>query len=163
MSRQQGQTAMHDIFELCDLVRETGFAIHKYHANGHLEKIYENALAHRLRKAGVKVEQQSELTVRDEDGTVLGEYAADLYIDDQLIVELKACRTIASEHEAQMLGYLRASDVEHGLLMNFGAPKYQIKKYIWRTSDGSGTHRLATCLPFMGTIGSLVINKLGIS
>ena len=79
-----------DIFELCDVVRETGFAIHCYHRNGHLEKIYENALVHRLRKAGLKIEQQHPLAVYDEDGTLLGDFFADLFIDNRLIVELNA-------------------------------------------------------------------------
>ncbi|VGO18279.1 GxxExxY protein [Pontiella sulfatireligans] len=116
--------------ELCDVVRETSFAIHKYHRNGHLEKIYENALAHRLRKLGVKVEQQFPLTVYDEDGTVIGEYFADLFVEDCLIVELKACRNTAEEHVAQLLGYLKSSRIHDGLLINFGAPRLYIKKYV---------------------------------
>ena len=52
---------MEDIMKLCDVVRETGFAIHRYHKHGHLEKVYENALAHRLRKLGLDVKQQSPL------------------------------------------------------------------------------------------------------
>ena len=70
------------------------------------------------------------MQVRDEDGTVLGDYFADLFIEDVLIVELKACKTIVDEHIAQILGYLRASAIEHGLLINFGSSKLQIKKYI---------------------------------
>lgn len=62
-----------NINELCDLVRETSFAVHKYHRNGHLEKVYENALVNRLRKQGLEVEQQYPLKVFDEDGTLLGE------------------------------------------------------------------------------------------
>jgi GxxExxY protein len=120
---------MSNINELCDFVRETAFAIHRYHRHGHLEKVYENALAHRLRKAGLDVQQQYPLKVVDEDGTSIGEYFADLVIEDTLIVELKACRTLATEHVAQMLGYLRSSRKEHGLLMNFGAYKFQIRKY----------------------------------
>lgn len=95
--------------ELCDLVRETAFAIHRYHRHGHLEKVYENALAHRLKKAGLDVQQQYPLAVFDEDGTSIGEYLADLIVKDTLIVELKACRTIVAEHVAQMLGYLRSA------------------------------------------------------
>jgi GxxExxY protein len=120
---------MKDIMELCDAVRETAFAVHCYHKNGHLEKVYENALAHRLRKAGCDVKQQHPLKVYDEDGTLIGDYFADLLIDDRLIVELKAAKTLADEHVAQVLGYLRASRIEHGLLMNFGASKFQIRKY----------------------------------
>lgn len=116
--------------ELCDLVRETSFAIHRHHRSGHLEKIYANALAHRLRKAGLDVKQQHSLVVYDEDGTILGEFFADLFVEDCLVVELKACRAVAEEHVAQLLGYLRASGIETGLLVNFGAPKLQIKKYL---------------------------------
>ena len=118
------------INELCDVVRETSFSIHKYHRNGHLEKIYENALVNRLRKQGLKVEQQHPLTVYDEDGTVLGEYFTDLFIEDCLIVELKACKSTANEHIAQLLGYLKSSRIHDGLLINFGAPKLYIKKYV---------------------------------
>jgi GxxExxY protein len=121
---------MQDIMELCDVVRETGFAIHRYHRHGHLEKVYENALAHRLRKLGLSVKQQHPLQVYDEDGTLLGDYYADLLVDDRLIVELKAVKALADEHVAQILGYLRASRMEHGLLINFGAPKFEIRKYV---------------------------------
>ncbi len=94
-----------------------------------MEKVYENGLAHRLRKVGHHVDQQIPLAVRDEDGTVLGDFVADLIVDQVLIVELKACRALVEEHIAQILGYLRCSDIEHGLLINFGAPKLEIKKY----------------------------------
>src|SRR5215510_10271137 len=107
---------MQDIKELSDTIRETAFAIHKYHRNGHLEKVYENSLAHRLRKLGLDVKQQHALTVYDEDGTIVGDYAVDVFIDNRLIVEVKAVRTVADEHVAQILGYLRASKIEHGLL-----------------------------------------------
>jgi GxxExxY protein len=116
--------------EICDIVREVSYAIHKYHRNGHLEKIYENALVHRLRKQGIEVKQQYPLKVYDEDETLLGDYFADLFIEGCLIVELKACSHIVPDHIAQLLGYLRSSKIEHGLLINFGAPKLFIKKYI---------------------------------
>ncbi len=115
---------------LCDRIRETGFALHAYLRNGHLENVYENGLAHRLRKAGFKVEQQRPLQVTDEDGTVLGDYFADLFVEDCLIVELKACKALANEHIAQVLGYLRAANQHHALLINFGAPRFEIKKLI---------------------------------
>src|SRR5436853_3516388 len=99
---------MQTIKELCDVVRQTAYDIHVYHGHGHLEKVYENALANRLRKLGLDVKQQHPLTVRDEDGTVIGEYFADLLINNQLIVELKAARTWADEHVAQLLGYLKS-------------------------------------------------------
>ena len=125
-------TDPHDgsIFTLCDLIRETSFDIHKYLRSGHREKIYENALANRLRKKGIDVEQQQRVKVFDEDGTFLGLLKADLLIDKRLICEIKGCRVLVDEHIAQLLGYLRASRIEHGLLINFGGPKLQIKKYI---------------------------------
>ena len=118
------------VFELCDIVRETGFAIDEYLKNGHLEKVYRNAMVHRLRKRGIEVIPEHPLTVYDEDGTVLGEFSADLFIESILVVELKAVRHIVDEHVAQLLGYLRSSRIEHGLLMNFGAPRFYVKKYI---------------------------------
>jgi GxxExxY protein len=65
-----------------------------------------------------------------EDGTLLGNFSADLFVENELIVEIKASKTLADEHVAQLLGYLRACRIEHGLLINFGAPKLQIRKYI---------------------------------
>ncbi len=124
------RTNMNDILRLCDTIRETSFAIHRYLHCGHLEKVYENALAHRLKKRGIAVEQQYALPVYDEDGTLLGDYYADLLVAGCLVVELKACKTLVAEHTAQLLGYLRAARMEHGLLINFGAPRLQIHKYV---------------------------------
>ena len=124
------------INELCDVVRTTSLAIHRYHRSGHVEKIYENALCHRLRVQGLSVEQQHPIKVYDEDGTVLGEFFADLIVEGDLIVELKACRAVADEHVAQLLGYLRSTRIEHGLLINFGSPRLYIKKYILTQASG---------------------------
>lgn len=138
---------MQDIMQLCDTVRETAFAIHRYHKHGHLEKVYENALAHRLRKAGFDVKQQHSLTVYDEDGTIIGEYFADLFVDDRLIIELKAAKALVDENVAQILGYLRASRIEHGLLMNFGASRFEIRKYaLSQPPGGRPLGRLAALL-----------------
>jgi len=120
-----------EINALCDRIRQTGYDVHIYLGHGHLEKIYENSLVHRLRKLGLDVKQQHPLTVLDEDGTVLGQYFADLLINGILIVEVKAARTLAPEHEAQILGYLRSARVEHGLLMNFGSAKFAIRKFAY--------------------------------
>jgi GxxExxY protein len=144
---------MKDIMELCDTVRETSFAIHRYHKHGHLEKVYENALAHRLRNLGLDVKQQHPLTVYDEDGTVIGEYFADLFVDNRLIIELKAVKALADEHIAQLLGYLRASRIEHGLLINFGAPRFEIRKYaLFRTGDDSPRGGLASALVSLSSL-----------
>ena len=123
-----------DINQLCDVVRETSFAIHRFHRHGHLEKIYENALAHRLCKQGVEVAQQHPIKVLDEDGTPLGDFYADLLVEGQLVVELKAVRAVTDEHVAQVLGYLRSSRAETGLLINFGSPILHVKKYLMSQS-----------------------------
>jgi len=119
-----------EVLRLCDLIRETSFEIHKFLRSGHLEKVYENALAHRLTKLGIAVIQQHPLDVCDEDGTLLGHFCADLFVENRLVVEIKACRGLIDDHVAQLLGYLRASRIEHDLLINFDSPKLQIKKYI---------------------------------
>lgn len=121
---------MRTVNQLCDIIRETSFSIHSYLKNGHMEKVYENGLFHRLIKQGLDVKKQFPIKVYDEDGTLLGDFFADLFVENCLIIEIKACRTLANEHTAQILGYLRASGIEHGLLINFGSPKLQIKKYI---------------------------------
>ena len=124
------------VFQLCDIVRETAYAIHEYLGPGHLEKVYENALAHRLEKLSIPFRCQVPLAVHDEDGFLLGQFAADMLVDGILIVEIKAARSFANEHIAQLLGYLRASGIEHGLLVNFGAGRFEIRKYIWSKGWG---------------------------
>jgi GxxExxY protein len=126
------------IFDLCDTVRETAYAIHLFHGQGHLEKVYENALAHRLRKLGFDVKQQHPVRVLDEDGTNLGDFFADLLVENTLVIELKAAKALADEHIAQLLGYLKATRLEHGLLINFGSYKFQIKKYAMRERSSIG-------------------------
>jgi GxxExxY protein len=103
------------VIQLCDQVRETSFELQRFLRHGHAEKNYENGLAHRRPKQGLRASQQHPLTVADEDGTILGEFVADLFVEERLIVELKAVRVLADEHVAQLLGYLRASRIEHGL------------------------------------------------
>lgn len=120
------------IFQLCDTIRETAYALHCHLKHGHREKIYENGLVHRLNKLGIKSETQKPYPVKDEDGTVLGENFTDLIVAHdslELLIETKAVKNLLPEHYAQIIGYLRASSIEHGLLINFGAPQLQIKKF----------------------------------
>jgi len=122
---------MNEINTLSDRVRQIAYDIHLYHAHGHLEKVYENALVHRLGKAGLEVKQQCPIRVYDEDGTIIGDYLADLLVEGALIIELKTAKTLAPEHEAQILGYLKSSRLKHGLLINFGSYKFEIRKFTW--------------------------------
>ncbi len=71
----------------------------------------------------------------DEDGALVGEYFADLFIEERLIVELKACQSVVDEHIAQILGYLKSSRIETGLLINFGGPKLYVKKFLMTPSS----------------------------
>lgn len=95
---------------------------------GFLEKVYENALAITLRKQRVVVNQQQSVTVYFEGETV-GKYDADLVADKAVIVELKSADDIADKHEAQLLNYLRATNIEVGLLLNFG-PEPQFRRKV---------------------------------
>ena len=94
---------------------------------GFLEKVYENAMALELRRMGLKVVQQQPIPVYY-GPDVVGEYFADLVVEDKVIVELKAARALADEHEAQLLNYLRATPYEVGLLLNFGPKPQFIRK-----------------------------------
>jgi GxxExxY protein len=122
---------MKDITEFCAQVRQISYDIHLYHGHGHLEKVYENALAHRLRKAGLDVRQQYPIQVYDEDGTLIGDYYADLLVEGWLIVELKTAKALADEHSAQVLGYLKSARLEHDLLINFGSYRFELRKFAW--------------------------------
>jgi GxxExxY protein len=139
---------MKDIKALSDQVRQTAYDIHVYHGHGHLEKVYENALAHRLRKAGLDVRQQHPIRVYDEDGILIGDYLADLLVEGDLILELKTAKALAPEHEAQILGYLKSARLEHGLLINFGSYKFEIRKYAWGDNQPQRTQRTQRVLSF---------------
>jgi GxxExxY protein len=94
---------------------------------GFLEKVYENALAHELRKAGLPVQQQYAMSVRY-DGVIVGEYIADFLVDKLILVELKVVRAIDDIHVAQSMNYLRATGLRLCLLMNFARPRVEIKR-----------------------------------
>jgi GxxExxY protein len=119
-----------EIMKLYDNIRAIAFAIHFYHGNGYLEKVYENAFVNRLQKAGINVKQQQAMVIHDEDGTVIGEYFTDIVVNNMLIIELKACRCLTNEHTSQLLHYLKATGIEHGVLINFGSFRFEMRKYI---------------------------------
>ncbi|MCL1475431.1 GxxExxY protein [Argonema antarcticum] len=94
---------------------------------GFLEKVYENALVHELRKAGLRVHPQYPIKVYY-DGIVVGEFAADLLVEQLVLVELKAIRTMTEKDRAQCLNYIKATNLPLCLLINFGNPKVEIKR-----------------------------------
>ena len=97
---------------------------------GFLEKVYENALAYELRKAGIAVAQQHGIVVLY-DGAVVGEYAVDLLVEELVVVELKAIIALKDVHRAQCVNYLKATGFRMCLLLNFGSPRLQIKRLVW--------------------------------
>lgn len=98
---------------------------------GFLEKMYENALALELRKCGLDVEQQLPIQV-GYDGIVVGDYKADLIVNGKVIVELKAMNALDDVHSAQTLNYLKATDLKVALLLNFGKPQVEIRRFVNR-------------------------------
>lgn len=94
---------------------------------GFLEKVYENALAHEVRKLGLKVEVQKPLHVIY-DGVIVGEYYADLLIENILIIELKTSNGFSDSHKAQCINYLNSTKLPLCLLINFGKPRVEIKR-----------------------------------
>ena len=96
---------------------------------GFLEKVYENALKIELRRLNLKVDQQKSIKVLYESFEV-GDYFADLIIEDLVIVELKAAESLCEEHEMQLINYLKATNLEVGLLLNFGKkPEFRRKVF----------------------------------
>ncbi len=102
---------------------------------GFLEKVYENALAYELRERGYVVQQQLPINVYYQ-GVTVGEYFADLLVENCVIVEIKALEKLCEEHSAQLINYLKATDIDVGLLVNFG-PKPETKRKVFETARRS--------------------------
>src|SRR6266480_2009435 len=112
--------------EVTDLILKAFFLVYDQLGYGFLEKVYENSTAIAARKLGLLVKQQVPIVVHF-DGEVVGDYMIDLLVNSLVIVELKAVKVLAEEHEAQLLNYLKATPYEVGLLLNFG-PKPETKR-----------------------------------
>jgi len=108
-----------------------GFAYKVYNKMGFgfLESVYENSLLIEFRKAGIKAESQKPITVYY-DGEVVGEFEADIFVEDTIIIELKSVRQIAKAHEVQLVNYLVATGKDVGLLLNFGETKVEVKRKV---------------------------------
>ena len=115
--------------ELTEKIIGAFFKVYNSLGYGFAEKVYENALSIELRKLGLKVEQQKNITVYYE-GAIVGDYVADAITADVVMLELKAVRQLTDEHEAQLLNYLKATPIEVGLLLNFGS-KAEFKRKVF--------------------------------
>ena len=115
--------------EITEVVIGCAYTVSNTLGAGFLEKVYANALAHELRKAGLKVAQWQDVNVYY-DGVVVGEYEVDLVVEDRLLVELKAVKALDDVHFAQCLNYLKATGHTLCLLINFGSPKVEVKRVV---------------------------------
>ena len=112
--------------ELTEKVINVFYKVYNKLGYGFLEKVYENALILELKKLNLQAVPQKPIKVIY-DNVIIGEYFADILVEDKLIIEIKAAKNIADEHEAQLLNYLKATDIEVGLLLNFGK-KPEVKR-----------------------------------
>ena len=114
-------------YDLAGKVIGLAMKVHSTLGAGFLESVYHKALAHELTKAGFRFESEKMLNVLY-DGVLVGEFVADLLVEDELIVELKAVQALATAHEVQTVNYLVATEKDIGLLINFGAERLEFKK-----------------------------------
>ncbi len=124
------QTLLHS--DLTDHIIKAFYHVYNTLGYGFLEKVYENSMVVALEKMGHKVQQQVPIKVYFE-GVHVGEYFADLLVDDLVILEGKAAEAIDSAHEAQVVNYLKATDKEVGLVLNFG-PKPEFRRKVFANS-----------------------------
>lgn len=125
--------------DLTDKIIASAYKVYNTLGSGFLEKVYENAIFFDLGRQGLKVRQQQPLQVFFE-GKVVGEYYADLIIEDKVIVELKAASELSKVHELQLVNYLKATGIKVGLLINFGE-KMTIKRKVMQPKDEQKYYR----------------------
>jgi GxxExxY protein len=118
-----------DINGLTFRIRRAVFQVNKQLGSGFLEKVYENALLLELRNLGLNAQAQVPVKVRYK-GHEIGEYFADIVVENQVIVELETIESLQKIHEAQILNYLKATGYKVGLLITFTYPKAQIKRFV---------------------------------
>jgi GxxExxY protein len=115
--------------EFTDQIINCAFEVHRVLGSGFLEKVYKNALFEEIRSRGIKTESERSITVKYK-GIIIGDYFADLVIEDVIIVELKALDKLNDIYELQLKNYLKATGIEVGLLINFGKSVEVKRKYV---------------------------------
>jgi GxxExxY protein len=126
-SKEMGMTEKQ--LKVTEVIIGCAMRVHNRLGVGFLEKVYENALIHELRKAGFNVQQQEPLPVYY-DGILVGDFCSDLIVEGKVLIELKAIRALSDEHTAICMNYLRASNLPVCLLINFGQPRLGIKRLV---------------------------------
>jgi GxxExxY protein len=127
--------AQMDLNDITYKINGAVFEVNKILGSGFLEKVYANALLHELRSQGLKANSQVPVKVFYKEKEV-GEYFADIVVENQVIIELKAVEQLQKVHEAQLLNYLNATGYKIGLLVNFTHPKAQIKRMVLDLPEG---------------------------
>jgi GxxExxY protein len=105
--------------EITEEIIKAYYAVYNELGYGFLEKVYQNAILEELKTKGFEVEAQKKILVHYKE-KIVGEYYADIIVNNKVIIELKSCETLLQEHEIQLLNYLKATEIEVGLLLNFG-------------------------------------------
>ncbi|NQT65007.1 MAG: GxxExxY protein [FCB group bacterium] len=116
--------------DITEKIRQAAYEVHKYFGTGFLEKVYENALKYKLEKKGLQISQQCQIPVYFIDNFKVGDYYADLLVENKIIIELKTTSALDPIHFAQVKNYLKATEMKLGLLINFGTSKLQFKRII---------------------------------
>jgi len=124
------QVKIYPEHELTQKILRAAFEVSNGLGVGFLEKVYSNSLVLELRQMGLGCEQEVALKVQYK-GVVVGDYFADMVVERRVLVELKACTSLESVHEAQILNYLKASGIHVGLLLNFGKPKLEYRRFVF--------------------------------
>ena len=124
-----------DINDITYAINGSVFEVNRVLGPGFLEKVYENALLIELRSRGLKAEAQVPIKVLYKDD-VVGEYIADILVEESVIVELKTVESLEKIHEAQLLNYLKATGLHIGMLVNFRHPKAEIKRLVHNLPEG---------------------------
>jgi GxxExxY protein len=124
-----------DINELTYAINGAIFEVNKVLGPGFLEKVYEKALLLELRRGGLKAKSQVPIDVIYK-GDVVGEYLADILVEDRVIIEIKTVENLDKIHEAQLLNYMKATGIQVGILVNFRHPKAQIKRMVLNLPEG---------------------------
>jgi len=144
--------------ELTGKIIGAAMKVHSKLGFGFVESVYENSLAHELRKAGFKVEQQAVIKVYY-DGIVVGDFKADLLVNDELILEVKAVERTNAIHEVQSVKYLNGIGKDIGLLLNFGARSLEFKRKYRRPKEGANTIGFTGFLGFLAVIGGKLLGQ----
>ena len=126
MDFKGGKKQLNDITEK---IIGCSYQVGKVLGCGFLEKVYENALVHELKRNGLKVEQQHSIQIYSDD-VVVGDYMADILVENNVLVELKAVQKLDDVHSAQCLNYLHGTGKKIYLLINFGKPKVEVRRIV---------------------------------